>query len=195
MKQLGRCRQKRKSFGAAVNAVEEVQVAAALEVKQKASFEAAALAEKLATDRVDVTLPVRPNPAAEGRVHPVSRVLEELMVIFADMGFSVAKGPDIETTNTTSRGLTSRLGHPAREVQATFLLPARANIKRLLLRTHTSPRPGAHHASARTADPHHRAGPRVYRMDSDQTHTPMFHQSRGACDRRGLHMGHLKWLL
>ncbi|MGO9983285.1 MAG: phenylalanine--tRNA ligase subunit alpha, partial [Rhodomicrobium sp.] len=89
MKQLGTMPpEARKDFGAAVNAVKH-QVAATLETR-KAVLEAAALTQKLATDRVDITLPVRPSPAAEGRIHPISRVWEELMVIFADMGFSVA---------------------------------------------------------------------------------------------------------
>ena len=92
LKQLGTMPpESRKGFGAAINAVKD-QVAAALEVR-KATLEAAALAEKLATDRVDITLPVRPDPASEGRIHPISRVWEELMVIFADMGFAVAEGP------------------------------------------------------------------------------------------------------
>lgn len=96
MRQLGSMApDARKTFGAAVNAVKD-RVSAAIEAR-KAELEAAALAEKLVTDTVDVTLPVRSNPAAEGRIHPISRVFEELSVIFANMGFAVAEGPDIET--------------------------------------------------------------------------------------------------
>ena len=138
MKQLGTMPpEARKSFGAAVNAVKD-KVAAALEAR-KVALEATALAEKLATDRVDITLPVRPNPAAEGRIHPISRVWEELMVIFADMGFSVAEGPDIETDDNNFTRLNFPVGHPAREAHDTFFFAPRENGERLLLRTHTSP--------------------------------------------------------
>jgi phenylalanyl-tRNA synthetase alpha chain len=193
LKQLGAMPpEARKSFGAAVNAVKD-QVAAALEEK-KAVLEAQALAEKIATDRVDVTLPVRPNPAAEGRIHPISRVWEELMVIFADMGFSVAEGPDIETDDNNFTRLNFPPGHPAREAHDTFFFPPKENGERLLLRTHTSP------VQVRVMldrkPPIRIIAPgRVYRMDSDQTHTPMFHQIEGLVIDRGTHMGHLKWVL
>ncbi|MGO9869333.1 MAG: phenylalanine--tRNA ligase subunit alpha, partial [Rhodomicrobium sp.] len=193
LKQLGTMPpESRKGFGAAINAVKD-QVAAALEVR-KATLEAAALAEKLATDRVDITLPVRPDPASEGRIHPISRVWEELMVIFADMGFSVAEGPDIETDDYNFTRLNFPPGHPAREAHDTFFFPAKENGERLLLRTHTSP------VQVRTMLEHKPpiriiAPGRVYRMDSDQTHTPMFHQIEGLVIDRGTHMGHLKWVL
>ena len=193
LKQLGTMPpESRKGFGAAINAVKD-QVAAALEVR-KATLEAAALAEKLATDRVDITLPVRPDPASEGRIHPISRVWEELMVIFADMGFSVAEGPDIETDDYNFTRLNFPPGHPAREAHDTFFFTPKENGERLLLRTHTSP------VQVRTMleqkPPIRIIAPgRVYRMDSDQTHTPMFHQIEGLVIDRGTHMGHLKWVL
>ncbi len=193
LKQLGTMPpEARKGFGAAINAVKD-QAAAALEVR-KAALEAAGLAEKLATDRVDITMPVRPDPAAEGRIHPISRVWEELMVIFADMGFSVAEGPDIETDDYNFTRLNFPPGHPAREAHDTFFFPAKENGERLLLRTHTSP------VQVRTMleqkPPIRIIAPgRVYRMDSDQTHTPMFHQIEGLVIDRGTHMGHLKWVL
>jgi phenylalanyl-tRNA synthetase alpha chain len=193
MKQLGTMApEARKSFGAAVNAVKD-QVAAALETR-KAALEAAALAEKLATDRVDITLPVRANPAAEGRIHPISRVWEELMVIFADMGFSVAEGPDIETDDNNFTLLNFPPGHPAREAHDTFFFSPKGSGERLLLRTHTST------VQVRTMlankPPVRIIAPgRVYRMDSDQTHTPMFHQVEGLVIDRDTHMGHLKWVL
>ena len=177
MKQLGSMpHEERRSFGAAVNVVKD-RVAAALETR-KAELEAAALAEKLTTDRVDITLPVRPNPAAEGRIHPISRVWEELMVIFADMGFAVAEGPDIETDDNNFTRLNFPPGHPAREAHDTFFFSPNAEGERLLLRTHTSP------VQVRTMlaqkPPIRIIAPgRVYRMDSDQTHTPMFHQVEG----------------
>jgi phenylalanyl-tRNA synthetase alpha chain len=182
----------RRSFGAAVNAVKD-QVAAALETK-RAGLESAALSQRLATDRADVTLPVPPNPAAEGRIHPISRVWEELMVIFADMGFSVAEGPDIETDDYNFTRLNFPPGHPAREAHDTFFFAPKPDGERLLLRTHTSP------VQVRTMlenkPPIRIIAPgRVYRMDSDQTHTPMFHQVEGLVIDRDTHMGHLKWVL
>jgi phenylalanyl-tRNA synthetase alpha chain len=193
LKQLGAMApEARKSFGAAVNAVKD-QVTVALEEK-KAVLEAQALANKLATDRVDVTLPVRPNPAAEGRIHPISRVWEELMLIFADMGFSVAEGPDIETDDNNFTRLNFPPGHPAREAHDTFFFAPKENGERLLLRTHTSP---VQVRIMLDRKPPIRiiAPGRVYRMDSDQTHTPMFHQIEGLVIDRGTHMGHLKWVL
>jgi phenylalanyl-tRNA synthetase alpha chain len=193
MKQLGAMPpEARKDFGAAVNAVKD-RVAAALETR-KAALEAAALAGRLATERVDITLPVRPNPAAEGRIHPISRVWEELMVIFAGMGFAVAEGPDIETDDNNFTLLNFPPGHPAREAHDTFFFPAKENGERLLLRTHTST------VQVRTMlaqkPPIRIIAPgRVYRMDSDQTHTPMFHQVEGLVIDRDIHMGHLKWVL
>ncbi len=193
LKQLGTMApEARKSFGAAVNVVRD-RVAAALETR-KAVLEAAALAEKLATDRVDITLPVRSNFPTEGRIHPISRVWEELMVIFADMGFSVAEGPDIETDDNNFTRLNFPPGHPAREAHDTFFFAPKENGERFLLRTHTST------VQVRTMlankPPIRIIAPgRVYRMDSDQTHTPMFHQVEGLVIDRGSHMGHLKWVL
>ncbi|MGA7328723.1 MAG: phenylalanine--tRNA ligase subunit alpha [Rhodomicrobium sp.] len=182
----------RRSYGAAVNLVKD-RVAAAIETR-KAELEAAALAAKLTTDRVDITLPVRIDPTGEGRIHPVSRVLEEVMVIFADMGFAVAEGPDIETDENNFTLLNFPAGHPAREAHDTFFFPPKENGGRLLLRTHTST------VQVRTMldqkPPIRIIAPgRVYRMDSDQTHTPMFHQVEGLVIERDSHMGHLKWVL
>jgi phenylalanyl-tRNA synthetase alpha chain len=182
----------RRSFGAAVNVVKD-RVAAALETR-KAELETAALAARLANDRVDITLPIRPNPASEGRIHPISRVWEELTVIFAEMGFSVAEGPDIETDDNNFTRLNFPPGHPAREAHDTFFFAPQENGERLLLRTHTSP------VQVRTMlaqkPPIRIIAPgRVYRMDSDQTHTPMFHQVEGLVIGRDVHMGHLKWVL
>jgi phenylalanyl-tRNA synthetase alpha chain len=193
MKQLGTMApEARKSFGAAVNTVKD-RVSAAIEMR-KAELEASTLAAKLAVDRVDVTLPVRLSPAAEGRIHPISRVWEELTVIFADMGFSVAEGPDIETDDFNFTRLNFPPGHPAREAHDTFFFAPQEDGERLLLRTHTSP------VQVRTMleqkPPIRIIAPgRVYRMDSDQTHTPMFHQVEGLVIGRDIHMGHLKWVL
>ncbi len=193
MKTLGRMApDERKAFGAAVNALKD-KVAAALEAR-KADLETAALTERLATERADVTLPVRPNPALEGRIHPISRVWEELTVIFADMGFAVAEGPDIETDDYNFTRLNFPPGHPAREAHDTFFFAPNAQGERLLLRTHTSP------VQVRTMlaqkPPIRIIAPgRVYRCDSDQTHTPMFHQVEALVIGEDIHMGHLKWTI
>ena len=193
MKQLGSMTpEARKSFGASVNLLKD-RVTAALEAR-KAELEAAALSEKLATERADVTLPVRADPASEGRIHPISRVWEELTTIFADMGFSVAEGPDIETDDNNFTRLNFPLGHPAREAHDTFFFSPKENGERLLLRTHTSP------VQVRTMmaqkPPIRIVAPgRVYRIDSDQTHTPMFHQVEGLVIDRDTNMGQLKWVL
>jgi phenylalanyl-tRNA synthetase alpha chain len=193
LKQLGSMpHEARRSFGSAVNALKD-QVAAAIEAK-KAGLDAKSLSAKLLADRADITLPVRSGPAAEGRIHPISRVLEELTVIFAEMGFSVAEGPDIETDDYNFTRLNFLPGHPAREAHDTFFFSPNEDGQRLLLRTHTSP------VQVRTMlqnEPPIRiiAPGRVYRRDSDQTHTPMFHQVEGLVISRDAHMGHLKWVL
>jgi phenylalanyl-tRNA synthetase alpha chain len=193
MRQLGGMKpEERKSFGAAVNLLKD-RISAALE-ERKAELEAAALVARLATERADITLPVRPNPAAEGRIHPVSRVFEELTVIFADLGFAVAEGPDIETDDNNFTKLNFPPGHPAREQHDTFFFPPKANGERLLLRTHTSP--VQVRAMLAQKPPIRIIAPgRVYRCDSDQTHTPMFHQVEGLVIDRDTHMGHMKWVI
>ena len=184
--------EERKAYGAGVNALKG-RVTEVLEAR-KATLETAALAEKLATETADVTLPARLGPVAEGRIHPVAQVLEECIEIFADMGFSVAEGPDIETDDYNFNKLNIPADHPARQMHDTFYLPEKADGSRLLLRTHTSP------VQIRTmlaGKPPIRiiAPGRVYRCDSDQTHTPMFHQIEGLVVDESTHMGHLKWVL
>ncbi|ADZ72159.1 phenylalanine--tRNA ligase subunit alpha [Polymorphum gilvum] len=153
-----------------------------------------ALEEKLARERVDVTLPLRPAPADEGRVHPVSQVIDELTAIFADMGFAVAEGPDIETDELNFTALNFPEGHPARDMHDTFFFNPKENGERLLLRTHTSP---VQIRTMRSQTPPIRViiPGRTYRCDSDQTHTPMFHQVEGLVIDKGSHLGHLKWIL
>src|ERR1700754_1762886 len=127
----------RKVQGPAINGLKD-RVNAALNAR-KDGFKGAALDAKLATETVDVTLPVREAPAELGRVHPISQVIDELTAIFADMGFSVAEGPDIETDDYNFTKLNFPEGHPAREMHDTFYFPQKADGTRLLLRTHTSP--------------------------------------------------------
>ncbi|SFV25944.1 phenylalanine--tRNA ligase subunit alpha [Hyphomicrobium facile] len=184
--------EERKNFGQTVNTL-KTKVSDALDAR-KAVLETAALDERLKTERADVTLPVRLGPVAEGRIHPVSQVLDEVVEIFADMGFSVAEGPDIETDEMNFDKLNIPAEHPARQDHDTFYFAPKPDGSRLLLRTHTSP------VQIRTMvaqkPPIRIIAPgRVYRMDSDQTHTPMFHQVEGLVIDESTHMGHLKWVL
>ncbi len=154
----------------------------------------AALEQRLNTETVDVTLPTPDNPADLGRIHPISQVVDELTAIFADMGFAVAEGPDIETDDYNFTRLNFPDGHPAREMHDTFFFNPKTDGSRLLLRTHTSP------VQVRTMlaqkPPIRVICPgRTYRCDSDQTHTPMFHQVEGLVIDKGSHLGHLKWIL
>jgi phenylalanyl-tRNA synthetase alpha chain len=152
------------------------------------------LDQRLKTETVDVTLPVREPPAETGRVHPISQVTDELTAIFADMGFAVAEGPDIETDDYNFTKLNFPEGHPARDMHDTFYFPPKADGSRLLLRTHTSP--VQIRAMLAQKPPIRVICPgRTYRSDSDQTHTPMFHQVEGLVIDKGSHLGHLKWIL
>jgi phenylalanyl-tRNA synthetase alpha chain len=182
----------RKVMGPAINGLRDrVQTLMAV---RKETLRAAALEARLATEKVDVTLPVRESPAELGRIHPISQVIEELTAIFADMGFSVAEGPDIEDDFHNFTALNFPAGHPAREMHDTFFLPPGADGERKVLRTHTSP------VQVRTMQakkpPIRVICPgRTYRCDSDQTHTPMFHQVEGLVIDKAAHLGHLKWIL
>ena len=193
MQQLGSMPpEERRDFGQAVNAV-KVAVSEALEAKRETLARAATTA-KLASERADVTLPVREGPLAEGRVHPVSQVTDEITEIFADMGFSIAEGPDIETDFNNFTALNIPPEHPARQDHDTFYFAEGRDGTRPVLRTHTSP------VQIRTMlnnkPPLRIIAPgRVYRCDSDQTHTPMFHQVEGLVIDEETHLGHLKWVL
>jgi phenylalanyl-tRNA synthetase alpha chain len=154
----------------------------------------AALDQRLNTESIDVTLPVRESPPEVGRVHPITQVTDEITAIFADMGFKIAEGPDIETDDFNFTKLNFPEAHPARDMHDTFFFNPKPDGSRLLLRTHTSP------VQVRTMlsqkPPIRVIIPgRTYRCDSDQTHTPMFHQVEGLVIDRGSHLGHLKWIL
>ncbi len=182
----------RKVNGPLINGIKD-RVASAI-AERKEALTAAALDAKLNSETVDVTLSVREPPTESGRVHPISQVIDELTTIFADMGFAVAEGPDIETDDYNFAKLNFPEGHPAREMHDTFYFPPKADGSRLLLRTHTSP------VQVRTMlgkqPPIRVICPgRTYRSDSDQTHTPMFHQVEGLVIDKGSHLGHLKWIL
>lgn len=193
MQTLGKLPQEdRKAFGQSVNGV-KAQISEALEAR-KAALEEEALETRLTTERADVTLPVRPGAEAEGRIHPVSQTMDELAEIFADMGFAVAEGPDIETDDNNFTKLNIPEEHPARQDQDTFYFHPDTSGERLVLRTHTSS--VQIRTMLRQKPPIRIIAPgRVYRSDSDQTHTPMFHQIEALVIDEQTHMGHLKWTL
>jgi phenylalanyl-tRNA synthetase alpha chain len=182
----------RKAQGAAINALKG-KVTEAL-ASRRAVLKDAALDAQLKREALDVTLPV-PLPGIEtGRIHPISQVMDEIVAIFADMGFSVAEGPDIESDDYNFGKLNFPPGHPAREMHDTFFLAPDADGERKVLRTHTSP------VQVRTMlkqkPPIRIICPgRTYRRDADQTHTPMFHQVEGLVVDDRATLANLKWVL
>jgi phenylalanyl-tRNA synthetase alpha chain len=161
--------------------------------ERKSTLENAELERKLATEAIDLSLPA--PEGLSGTVHPVSQVMDELAEIFADLGFSVAEGPEIEAQWYNFSALNMPENHPARAMQDTFYLePREGEDEPRVLRTHTSPvqirAMEAHGAPVRLIAPG-----RVYRSDSDATHTPMFHQIEGLVIDRAITLGHLKWTL
>ncbi|WP_438502446.1 phenylalanine--tRNA ligase subunit alpha [Albidovulum aquaemixtae] len=182
----------RQAAGQALNRLKD-EIDAALRAK-KAALGDAALDERLKAEWLDVTLPGRPR--RQGTVHPISQVTEEVTAIFADMGFAVAEGPQIESDWYNFDALNIPPEHPSRQEMDTFYM-ARAegdNRPPHVLRTHTSPvqirSMQTHGAPIRIIAPG-----RVYRMDMDQTHTPMFHQVEGLAIDRDISMANLKWVL
>ncbi len=191
MRELGKMSpEERQVMGPALNGLRD-RLNAAIEAK-KSALEDAALNAALENEAVDVTRPVaRIRP---GALHPVGQVMEELAVIFADMGFKVAEGPDVEDDFHNFTALNFPEDHPARDTHDTFFMQGRDDAAPKVLRTHTSP------VQIRTmmseAPPIRIIAPgRVYRCDWDQTHTPMFHQVEGLVIDRETHMGHLKGCL
>ena len=182
----------RKTQGAAINALKD-EVGDALSARRSA-LKAQALDARLKRETLDVSLPVREAGLNVGRIHPISQVYDEVVTIFADMGFSIAEGPDIETDDLNFTKLNFPPGHPAREMHDTFFFKPDAGGARKLLRTHTSP------VQVRTMlaqkPPIRVICPgRTYRCDSDQTHTPMFHQVEGLVIDESATLANLKWVL
>lgn len=167
------------------------EISAALDAK-KADLGSAALAARLASERLDLSLPAA--PVVSGTVHPISQVMDELSEIFADLGFAVAEGPEIETDWHNFTALNIPPEHPARAMHDTFYATPAEGGERMVLRTHTSP---VQIRTMMAQKPPIRiiAPGRVYRSDSDATHTPMFHQVEGLVIDRGITLGHLKWTL
>lgn len=180
----------RKLYGPLYNGLRDELTAAI--ASRKAELERAALNARLEAERVDVTLPVRSIP--EGSIHPVSQVMDEVIEIFADMGFAVAEGPEIEDQYYNFTALNMPESHPARQMHDTFYLKSEGDSEAKVLRTHTSP------VQIRTMlqqkPPIRIIAPgRTFRCDSDATHTPMFHQVEGLVIDKSTHMGHLKGCL
>ncbi len=184
--------EERQSQGPIINGLREAVTRAI--ANKKVALENATLNQRLAAERLDMSLPAPTAP--QGSIHPVSQVMDELAEIFADMGFAVATGPEIEDDWHNFGALNIPESHPARAMHDTFYFPDQMAVddKKMLLRTHTSP------VQIRTmmdqAPPIRIIAPgRVYRSDSDATHTPMFHQIEGLVIDKGIHLGHLKWTL
>jgi len=183
--------EERQTTGPRIHALREA-VSEALTVR-KAGLERAALDARLAGETLDMTLPV--DVPSAGTIHPVSQVMDELAEIFADLGFAVATGPEIEDDWHNFTALNIPESHPARAMHDTFYFPDQPDGERkMLLRTHTSP------VQIRTMvnqkPPIRIIAPgRTYRSDSDATHTPMFHQVEGLVIDKGITLGHLKWTL
>ena len=192
LKELGKVApEERRARGAALNELKEA-LTAAIDAR-RASLEEAALEARLASERMDVTLPPRLSPT--GLIHPISRTMEEMAAIFGAMGFAIAEGPDIEDDWRNFGALNIPAHHPARQDMDTFYVPGLdAEGRQRVLRTHTSP------VQVRTmlnqAPPIRVIVPgRTYRADHDATHSPMFHQVEGLVIDRGITLGHLKGCL
>ena len=187
-KQLGKiAEEKRKKFASELNVTkDELQNLISSKIDE---IEIREINQKLEKEKVDITLPER--SFVQGKIHPVSQVIDEISSIFSEVGFSVEEGPDVENEYNNFTALNTPDNHPARDMHDTFYLDEK---KELLLRTHTSP------VQIRTMlndkPPFKIIAPgRTYRSDSDQTHAPMFHQVEGLHIDKNINMGHLKGCL
>jgi phenylalanyl-tRNA synthetase alpha chain len=191
MRELGKMTpEERQTAGPALNALKD-EINAAISAK-KAALGDAILNERLATEWLDVSLP--PRPRRQGTLHPVSVVTEEVTAIFADMGFDVKEGAQIEDDWHNFDALNIVPEHPARAEMDTFYMAPKADGTRHVLRTHTSP-VQIRTLEAEGAPVRFIAPGRVYRSDYDQTHTPMFHQVEGMAIDKNITMANLKWTL
>ena len=188
----------RRDFGARVNQLKgEIETALAA---RKNALSASALAAKLGNETIDISLPARPE--AQGTLHPIGQVMDELAAIFGEMGFTWADGPDIEDDWHNFTALNIPPDHPARQMQDTFYLPPRPDGTPMVLRTHTSPVQARTMLDKNVQQMLSGGGSlriivpgRTFRIDNDATHTPMFHQVEGLVIDRTTHMGHLKGCL
>ena len=191
MKNLGQMEpEERKLMGQNLNILKQ-DITSLLETR-KVELETASLNARLLKERVDITLPSRPEEL--GTIHPISQTTDELISIFGEMGFSVAEGPNIEEDWYNFTALNIPVDHPARQEHDTFYINAEKDGQRMVLRTHTSP------VQIRTMQKHEPpiriiVPGRTYRCDHDATHSPMFHQIEGLVIDEATHMGHLKGCL
>jgi len=178
--------EEKKSFGAAINVLRD-EVTKKIDAA-KEEFENAELNEKLSGEKIDVTAPARAQN--KGLIHPINKVMQEIEEIFSTLGFEFAQGPEIEDDFHNFTALNMPQDHPARQMQDTFYL----KNSELLLRTHTS---NTQIRKMLNSQPPLKVAAlgRVFRRDSDQTHTPMFHQFEGFVVDENVNMGHLKWTL
>jgi len=193
MKTLGKMTpEERQTAGPALNGLKNAvteAIAARKDILRRAAIE-----ERLKNETVDITLPVRQSPAEAGRIHPLTQVVDEITAIFADMGFSIAEGPEIETDYYNFTALNFPEGHPAREMHDTFFFNPDSEGQRRLLRTHTSP--VQVHTMESQKPPIRIVIPgKTYRCDSDATHSPMFHQLEGLVIDKSANVANLKWVL
>jgi phenylalanyl-tRNA synthetase alpha chain len=192
LKELGKAApEERKARGAALNVLKG-ELQAAIEARQVA-LEEAALEARLASERIDVSLP--PQPRAQGLIHPISRTMEEMAAIFGAMGFAIGEGPDIEDDWRNFGALNIPAHHSAREDMDTFYVPpGEGETRRRVLRTHTSPMQVR--SMLTRALPFRVIVPgRTYRADHDATHSPMFHQCEGLVLGKNITLAHLKGCL
>lgn len=193
MKTLGQMSaDERKTAGPALNGLKN-RIGEAI-ASRKTVLTRAAIAIRLEKEAVDVTLPTRTSPALAGRIHPITQVIDEITAIFADMGFSIAEGPEVETDYYNFTALNFPEGHPAREMHDTFFFNPKEDGTRKLLRTHTSP---VQIRTMETQEPPIRIiiPGKTYRCDSDATHSPMFHQLEGLVIDKSTNIANLKWVL
>ena len=178
--------EEKKAFGAAINQVRD-EVTKKIDIA-KNDFENAELNEKLQGEKIDLSAPARKQN--QGLIHPINKVMQEIEEIFGDLGFDFAQGPEIEDDFHNFTALNMPKDHPARQMQDTFYL----ENSELLLRTHTS---NTQIRKMLNSQPPLKVAAlgRVFRRDSDQTHTPMFHQFEGFVVDENVNMGHLKWTL
>jgi phenylalanyl-tRNA synthetase alpha chain len=193
MRALGKAAPEEKAKLGAVLNQQKTKITQALNAR-KAILEQKALTQNLTREKSDITLEAPLASADCGRLHPVWFVMDEVADIFARLGFVFETGPDIESDFYNFTALNIGPDHPARQAHDTFFFPPNAEGETFCLRTHTSP------VQIRTMEkgqpPFRFIAPgRVYRRDSDQTHTPMFHQIEGVAIDRDIDLGHLKWLL
>ena len=185
--------EKRKELGPKLNNLKNIIFKT---IQDKKNFFAEErLTKKLLEEKIDITLPVKSSPNVIGKIHPVSQVLDEITEIFGSLGYEITDGPDIETEFYNFNALNIPESHPARQMHDTFYLDEFNDDQgQSVLRTHTSP------VQVRTMEkgkpPFRFISPgRTYRCDSDQTHTPMFHQIEGLSVDKETNLGHLKWTL